>query len=59
MAVYQNEAHFLFSNAAKIRSIARKAPREIGEELLDMARTLEARATEIEGRAPPPPKERK
>ena len=46
----KDEAHFLFSNAAKIRSMARQGPAAIRDELLTLARTLEARATELDAR---------
>ncbi len=46
----KDEAHFLFSNAAKIRSMARQGPSAIKEDLLTLARALEARATELEAR---------
>ena len=48
MPLLSQEAQFLLSNAAKIRSLAWRAPSAIRDEFLVVARELEARATALE-----------
>lgn len=49
MAGHQDDIRFLLSSAAKLREVARRCAKPVSDELLDMARTLEARATDLKG----------
>lgn len=51
MVIDENESHFLRQQAARIRVLAQGCTRSVSEELLAMARELEQRARDIEGKA--------
>jgi hypothetical protein len=51
VVIDQNESHFLRQQAARIRAVAQNCTRSVSEELLAMARELDQRAREIEGKA--------